>query len=428
MRRAGVHPWIATAAASLFAFFGAGWQNIIQPFQVCFTASLMFGLFQLVLADHDGPLDRNDWLGVIAGLLGLMSSGIGVSMLIIVGISVLLRRGWRLALFHIVPGATCYLAWFVVIGRKAYRSHHATPESVIRFVATALRGSYRALGQVPALGLLLAVVLVVGVGLAVGERRRSGRLVELCPTIALLIGSGVFLTITALGRAEFFSAFARSSRYISLVAAMTIPALAIAADALARRWRRLLPFAVAIFLVGIPGNIGALADSQRMLKPKYSVTRRVILSLPRVPRARTTPPFVHPEQFGAAEVTIGWLLEGVEQHRIPSPGPISPNERMSDDFRLAFEQTDAPAPTRSCSRLGRPTRILLEQGDTFGLFEHALVIRPANGWKIVGPFLLFSPKSGTLVTVLRNPGPIWLRPASPFLPPRICIERRHARS
>jgi hypothetical protein len=340
---------------------------------------------------------------------------------------VLLRRGWRLASFHTVPGATCYIVWFVVIGRKSYRSHHATPNSVIRFVATAFRGSFSALGQVPLLGLLLAVVLVVGVVLAVGERRRSGRLVELSPTVALLIGSGVFLTITALGRAEFFSTFARSSRYISLVAAMTLPALAIAADALARRWRRLLPFAVAIFLVGIPGNISALADSQRMLKPRYNVTRRVILTLPRVPRARDTPPFVRPEQFGAAEVTIGWLLEGVEQHRIPSPGPISPNERMSDDFRLAFEQTNAPAPTSSCSLLRRSTRILLEQGDTVGLFEQALVIRPANGWKLVGPPLLFIPRHGSLVTVLRSPGPIWLRPASPFLPPRICIEHPHAR-
>src|SRR3954469_13319263 len=36
-RRAGVSPWIATAAASLFALFGAGWQNIVQPFQICFT-------------------------------------------------------------------------------------------------------------------------------------------------------------------------------------------------------------------------------------------------------------------------------------------------------------------------------------------------------------------------------------------------------
>ena len=56
MRRAGVNPWIATAAASLFALFGAGWENIILPFQITFTGSLVFGLVVLLLADHDGDV------------------------------------------------------------------------------------------------------------------------------------------------------------------------------------------------------------------------------------------------------------------------------------------------------------------------------------------------------------------------------------
>jgi hypothetical protein len=95
MRRAGVRPWIATAAASLLAFFGAGWQNIIQPFQICFTASLVLGLGQLLLADHDGALDRRDYVGLVAGLAGLMTSGVAVSMTVVVGLAVLLRGGLR---------------------------------------------------------------------------------------------------------------------------------------------------------------------------------------------------------------------------------------------------------------------------------------------------------------------------------------------
>lgn len=424
MRRAGVHPWIATAAASLFVFFGAGWQNIIQPFQVCFTAALMFGLLQLLLADHDGPFDRRDWLGIGAGLFGLMSSGVGVAMIVIVGISVCLRRGWRIAMLHIVPAATCYFAWLATIGRRRYRSHHATPEKVFRFVASGLRGSYRALGQIPALGIVLAVVLIVGLALAIAERRRSQHVYELAAPIALLAGSGIFLTITALGRVEFGPDVARASRYLSLVAAMTLPALAVAADAFVRRWRRLLPLAIAIFIVGIPGNISALADKQRSLKPTYNATRRTILSLGRVPRARMTPRSLHPDPVGAGPVTIGWLLDGVAQHKIPAPGAIPRTLRMSDDFRLSFDQHLGHVPTTSCTTLRRAEKIALELGDVIGIFEHAIAIGPANGRPLLGAWLQFTPSNSMPVTVLADPGgPSWIRPANPFFPARICVDR-----
>ena len=37
IRRAGVHPWIATAAGSLFVLFGSGSSNIVRAFQVGFS-------------------------------------------------------------------------------------------------------------------------------------------------------------------------------------------------------------------------------------------------------------------------------------------------------------------------------------------------------------------------------------------------------
>lgn len=68
MRRAGVNPWIATAAASLFAFFGAGYEDMIWGVGISFSGALAFGLGYMLLADHDGPVDRRDWLGIAAGL------------------------------------------------------------------------------------------------------------------------------------------------------------------------------------------------------------------------------------------------------------------------------------------------------------------------------------------------------------------------
>ena len=111
MRRAGVGPWIATAAASLFVVFGSGRQDIVVGFQIAFTGALTFGLAHMLLADHDGPFDRRDFFGIGFGLLALMCSAVGVTMAIAALIAVLVRRGWRMALAHTAPLAAVFVLW-----------------------------------------------------------------------------------------------------------------------------------------------------------------------------------------------------------------------------------------------------------------------------------------------------------------------------
>ena len=124
MRRSGVRPWIATIVAVAFVYFGSGGENILVAFNITFAASLVFGLLQLLAADHDGPLEGRDWLGLLAGFVGLLCSGVAVTMAIIVGLAVLLRRGrrgWRVAAFHSVPLGVAYVVWlrFAPTGQSA---------------------------------------------------------------------------------------------------------------------------------------------------------------------------------------------------------------------------------------------------------------------------------------------------------------------
>ena len=77
IRRAGVHPWLATAAAGGFALFGTAYGDIVWGFQIGFAGPLMFGLAQLLLVDHDGPVDRRDALALVFGAAGLMCPGNG---------------------------------------------------------------------------------------------------------------------------------------------------------------------------------------------------------------------------------------------------------------------------------------------------------------------------------------------------------------
>src|SRR5947199_8217185 len=89
MRRAGVGPWIATVAASLFVLFGAGDESILYAANIGFVRALVLGLTHLLLADHDGQFDRRDWLGLLAGFAGLLCSGVAVTMTIVVGVAML---------------------------------------------------------------------------------------------------------------------------------------------------------------------------------------------------------------------------------------------------------------------------------------------------------------------------------------------------
>src|SRR5690606_38776400 len=102
-RRAGVGPWLATAAVLGLLLFGAGEDNIVWAFQITLVGALALGLVHLLLLDHDGPLDRRDAAGLAAGTLALMCSGIGLLMAMLAGGAALLRRGVRAALVHTVP-------------------------------------------------------------------------------------------------------------------------------------------------------------------------------------------------------------------------------------------------------------------------------------------------------------------------------------
>ena len=419
MLRARVRPWIATSAASLFVLFGSGAANITRAFQIGFTGALVLGLAHLILADHDGPLDRRDRLGLLAGLLGLMTSGVAVAMVIVVGLVVLARRGWRAALFHTVPPAVSYGVWFAAIGHQGYTRGSPTARGVEEFVSKGLRHAYALLGDVAWVGSLLAVALIAGLILAVVQARRSGQLPAQLAPLGLLVGSVLFLVITATGRASSFgSTYALQPRYAYLVAAMTLPALAVAADALTARGRWFLPIAMALFLVGIPGNVRAFARIEREAKRLDQETRRLVISIPLDPRSHAVPRNLRPETAFSQHLSVGWILDQAAHHELPS-AHISKAAFAVTDFRLSFDRAASGRASAACKPLQHPIPVRLKPGDVIGVFDNPLVVRSAKIGMLVP--LLFRPSEGSSVVVLSDPGPVILAPRSPFALPRVCL-------
>ena len=426
MRRAGVGPWLSTAAASLFALFGAGYGDIVWAFQIGFNGSLVFGLTHLLLADHDGRVDRRDWLGIVAGFAGLLCSGVGVSMVIVVGLSTLVRRGWRVAALHTVPLGLTYVAWWISLGREDYANRDISIAQLARFVRVGVGAAFDAMGQVPGIGLLLGILLIVGLVLAWRPLDYRQLRARAAAPGALLVGAVVFLLFSGAGRASLLGPeFARASRYLHVVTAMALPALAVAADAVARRWRVLAPLVLVVLLIGIPGNVRELADYTNRTSQGQQSYKRIVLSLPRMAIAKDVPRSVRPDpsQVDSAKITIGWLLDGVASGRLPDPGAINAKEAADNTFRLSLEQSDMRETSSACRPLSKQVNRRLNKGESIRIREApvaggSLRVSSAEGAATVA--LTFHPELGNAILAVRGPLVVRLGPDNPFFLVLLC--------
>ncbi len=346
MRRAGVGPWVATAAASLYVLLGSGRQDIIWAFQIGYVGAVVFGVVHVLLAVHDGPIDHRDWFGLAAGLAGLMCSGVAVPMVVVVGVAVLVARGLRIALLHTVPLGVVYLGWLFTFGHKNYANPGTTPQQFFSFMRGAISATFRGMGQLLLVSVLLGVVLVIGLLLAYVGADRAERKRRLAVPGAMLLGAALYLGISAIGRPR--TAFgSQTSRYVDVTAALCMPAIAVAADAFVRRWKVLLPIVLLVFVAGVPGNIRALRLHGFVDQgaPVY------ILTYPRLPVAKEVPANTPVDSFLAPQLTIGWLRDGVASGRVPPP------PRTDGSFRARLTLNLALQPGRSLFQ-GAPCRVV----------------------------------------------------------------------
>lgn len=215
---------------SVVVFLGTGIENNF------FTSAMVFGLAQLLLADHDGPVDRRDFLGLGAGAIGLMCSALAVTMTIIVGVATLVRRGWRIAMLHTLPLAALYLLWLVATPQsQSNGTDTQSPLKVATFVSNGQWATFVRLGRLPGLGVIVAAVLVAGLVVIAAEGIVMLR-THAVP-IAMLVSGPIFLASTGAKRSGLPAALhnplfiavnnpahlARQGRYTYVVAALTLP-------------------------------------------------------------------------------------------------------------------------------------------------------------------------------------------------------------
>jgi hypothetical protein len=118
--RSRIGNYFALLAAALILFFGAGWQDILWPFQIAWLSAIAAGIGALL------ALDRRDRIGDVAAcvLLGvsLASAGPGLAVAIGLVVDVALRRRPRNLWIVAIPIAL-YGLWWIGYQHTIFSAH-----------------------------------------------------------------------------------------------------------------------------------------------------------------------------------------------------------------------------------------------------------------------------------------------------------------
>jgi hypothetical protein len=148
-----------------------------------------------------------------------------------------------------------------------------------------------------------------------------------------------------------------------------------------------------------------------------------MLWLPRDPHAGSAPRSLRPEQLNSRAVTIGWLVDGLREHRIPKPPALFyVDPLVSSYFRLSFFQNDGPAATTSCTIVRGSMTMNVRRGEVIGVYDNPVFIVPATRRDLYGFGLLFVPSEGKAVSVVGRVGRvIRISPYGGFDSPKVCV-------
>jgi hypothetical protein len=407
MRRVGVGPWTATIVAATFVLYGTGQQNIWFAIQISMVTSMVCGVGHLLLADHDGPFDRRDALGLAAGAVGLMASGVGPPLVAMVGLAVLIRRGWRLALVHTVPLAALYLLW-TVWQRPLSQGTDALGGDVgalARFVWSAVAGVFEGMGQSTPVAFALGLLLFAGLALVWVPLRGQELRRRMAAPLAMVVGGLLVLASAGSQRYLMGEEFARSSRYVAMGTALELPAVGVAAAAFIDRWRYSAPIVLGVVLIGVPGNIAAFGDIDPGATARYQAQQEFLLGAAQSPTLKdvASDALPYPGE-GTHQVTAGFLLSAKKAGRLPEPPPLTDKVRDKIETRLRLSQSafGVELPGEQCRTYDEPIIIEPDLGEQFA-FDGAVTIAhsPEGSEDFFGGTGYSSQWSGRVLTVQR---------------------------
>lgn len=278
--RRSVGPLVALFPAVLMLFYGAGWDAFVTGYQIPNLISIVLGLTALLCVRREDL--RGDLLACLALLLALASFSIGIAFAAGIAVALLLRgreAAFRRAWVFLVP-AVLYAAWF--IWARHFHETQVTTYDIgalgsgvfdqLAAIFTGIAGLMVApgssnlsapAGSLPSWGPVLVALAMVGVVLALRQRRPSRSFLVALTTL------GVYLVTIALALEVVQSRVPDASRYVYMGTVLTLLVLIEAVRGMrpSRAW--VIGLTVALFfsllangaLMGVGGRVVRLESA-----------------------------------------------------------------------------------------------------------------------------------------------------------------------
>ncbi|MGI8685940.1 MAG: hypothetical protein ACR2MO_12790 [Acidimicrobiales bacterium] len=365
MRRAGVAPLVATALASVFAVLGAGSENLLWAFQIGFVGSLTLGLLHLLLVDHDGPFDRRDRQAWAVAVAALLFSGMSVTMVIVSGLVVLLRRGPKDALKTVaLPGAV-YLLWLVAIGYEGLGRDGGGVEAVLKLPAylwTGLTSALERSSGIPGAGAVLVLVVLASLFRVGPVVSRPAGL-----SVGMAAGAACLFVVTGMGRSisDIGAQQATAGRYTYAAVALLLPALGLLLSELAGRRPARQATLCAALILPLVHNLDLLraashaeADREQTVRRQISAATALIESGAPLVGMGWALDHAQPEPLYSSDLTLAALQQLRREGTLPADVPVGERDQLAAAAALQVAVTDTEPTT------GGPLPVLSGAGST----------------------------------------------------------------
>lgn len=356
---------LAFAGTVIFLFLGTGAEDLDWAFQVGFDGSVTFGLLGVYLLTADEAGRWRQVGGLVALLLGLGCSGIGLFYCVWAGVDNLLVRNRRRRLWVVGTALVVFAVWYLHYGRAAVAQGGDKPYSLSTL---RLEISYIPLGiGNVAAGLLgrssdyAGLVLPIAVGLLavlLYKYRPVGSLVW-----AALVALVVDYAVTASGRVQDGVGEALQTRYVGVAApfVLLITVEALRRVPVARHWG--VPVFAVVVALSLIGNLTALRDAQHELVPGFVAQDKQFEALwlfrnaPGLdPNAIPTPdeaPTLTAEDYITSREEYGTSLPTVTLAQLADDNPSSINTVLRNVMPIKTTVVKAgPAAATHCAAIG----------------------------------------------------------------------------
>src|SRR3954447_17690816 len=161
MVRSSIDPWLALGVVAVIAVPGPGFENLTNVWQVQLISPLALGLGGLLLLPERGSLGWRDGIASVLLTVGMACSGVGITMLGVVALVALVRRGWRTALAVAALPAVAYAWWYLAYGSDQSDVTTLSYRAVPGFVWDGLTDSLGDVVRLRALGVVIVLATFV---------------------------------------------------------------------------------------------------------------------------------------------------------------------------------------------------------------------------------------------------------------------------